>query len=548
MTTSSRAIQLIWIIVAALFFIPFIGNVHLFDWDEINFAEIAREMLVSGNYGEPQINFQPFTEKPPLFFWLQAISMQIFGVNEFAARFPNALLGVAVLPFLYTIGRKIKNHTFGLLWTLIYFGTILPHLYFKSGIIDPWFNFFIFTAVYCLIQSSWRKREGKANLLMLIAGGIFLGLAILTKGPVALLVTGLTFFVYWAMQRFNMFITWPHLILFGITSLLVTGLWVAINYLQNGSKFISEFTIRQWQLLTTEDAGHGGFFLYHFIVLFFGCFPASVFCIQTFFTKEKDEQNFSDFKKWMGILFWVVLILFTIVKTKIVHYSSLCYFPLAFLAAVSLYNIIYKKWQVKGWMKALLVVSSLPFIIAPFAFAWFGQHIEKLKPLLSQDAFAVENLQAKIFWSGWEFLPGLLLISLLTIFFILINRQQFAKAIHILFIGTALYTQVTLFFLIKRIEGYSQRANIEFFKSHAHEDCYMATYNYLSYTLFFYGKMKPHPNTKYADKEWLFKGSIDKPVYFSCRVEANERLKAELKDAIFLYNSNGFYFYKRIPK
>lgn len=548
MTISPRATNFIWIIIAAVFFIPFLGNVHLFDWDEINFAEIAREMVVSGNYGEPQINFQSFTEKPPLFFWLQAASMKIFGINEFAARFPNALLGLLVLPFLYSIGSKIKNQQFGFLFALVYFGTILPHLYFKSGIIDPWFNFFIFTSVYCLIRSSWKKQAGHSNTVMLLAGGTFLGLAILTKGPVALLVTGLTFFVYWALQKFRMFISWPQLILFGFTALFVTGLWVGINYLQNGNKFMTEFTIRQWELLTTADAGHGGFFLYHFIVLFFGCFPASVFCIQTFFKKEKEEKHFADFKTWMAVLFWVVLILFTLVKTKIVHYSSLCYFPLAFLSAVSLFNIYNKKWAFKGWMKVLLVVSALPFLIAPFAFAWFGQHIDQLKPLLAQDPFAVENLQATIHWSGWEFLPGLWLVLVLVLFFFWMKKGRAGSAIHILFIGAAVYTQITLFFLIKRIEGYSQRANIEFFKSHAKEDCYMATYNYLSYTLFFYGEMKQHPNKNYANKEWLFKGDIDKPVYFSCRVEAKERLKEEIPDATFLYNSNGFYFYKRLPR
>ena len=47
-------------LAGALFFIPFLGAVHLFDWDEINFAESAREMLVSGNFHQVQINFQPF--------------------------------------------------------------------------------------------------------------------------------------------------------------------------------------------------------------------------------------------------------------------------------------------------------------------------------------------------------------------------------------------------------------------------------------------------------------------------------------------------------
>jgi 4-amino-4-deoxy-L-arabinose transferase-like glycosyltransferase len=55
-------------ILAAILFIPFLGNVHLFDWDEINFAESAREMIATGNYFNVQINYARFTEKPPLFF------------------------------------------------------------------------------------------------------------------------------------------------------------------------------------------------------------------------------------------------------------------------------------------------------------------------------------------------------------------------------------------------------------------------------------------------------------------------------------------------
>ena len=93
-------------LLGMVLFIPFLGSVHLFDWDEVNFAESAREMLLSGNYQKVQINFMPFMEKPPLFFWLQAASMKVFGVNEFAARFPNALIGVVTLVLVYKIVWK----------------------------------------------------------------------------------------------------------------------------------------------------------------------------------------------------------------------------------------------------------------------------------------------------------------------------------------------------------------------------------------------------------------------------------------------------------
>src|SRR4051812_46258706 len=104
---------LILLLSSAFFYIPFLGKVHLFDWDEINFAESAREMIVTGDYSRVMINFQPFWEKPPLFFWLQSMSMHAFGINEFAARFPNAIFGIVSLLTLYLIGKKVVDERFG---------------------------------------------------------------------------------------------------------------------------------------------------------------------------------------------------------------------------------------------------------------------------------------------------------------------------------------------------------------------------------------------------------------------------------------------------
>ena len=59
---------IILLLLSCILFPLAIGSVHLFDWDEVNFAEIAREMIVTKNYLNVQINYQPFWEKPPLFF------------------------------------------------------------------------------------------------------------------------------------------------------------------------------------------------------------------------------------------------------------------------------------------------------------------------------------------------------------------------------------------------------------------------------------------------------------------------------------------------
>ena len=145
---NNRGIIFLIAIISGIIFIPFIGNCPLFDWDEINFAECAREMILSGNYSQVQINYQPFWEKPPFFIWLQAISMNVFGINEFAARLPNAICGIASLISVFIIGLRLHSKKFGLIWALLYCTTLLPHFYFKSGIIDPWFNLFIILSLY----------------------------------------------------------------------------------------------------------------------------------------------------------------------------------------------------------------------------------------------------------------------------------------------------------------------------------------------------------------------------------------------------------------
>ena len=145
MNLQSHHYRIILFVLGAALFLPFLGAAPLFDWDEINFAESAREMLVTGNYSRVQINFQPFWEKPPLFFWMQVLSMKAFGINEYAARFPNAVFGIITLLTLYEMGRNLRSDRFGFLWALCMAGSFLPLVYFKSGIIDPVFNYFIFT-------------------------------------------------------------------------------------------------------------------------------------------------------------------------------------------------------------------------------------------------------------------------------------------------------------------------------------------------------------------------------------------------------------------
>src|SRR5690606_18618979 len=113
--------------------------------------------------------------------------------------------------------------------------------------------------------------------------GLFLGLAVLTKGPVGVLIPGLAMLVYWVLGRFKPYLRWRRLGIIVVATLLAVGSWAIVDLLRNGPEFMVAFFWRQVAMLTTEDAGHGGFVGYHFVVLLLGCFPASVFALQELF-------------------------------------------------------------------------------------------------------------------------------------------------------------------------------------------------------------------------------------------------------------------------
>ncbi len=539
-------------------FFPFLGNSHLFDWDEINFAEASREMVLTGNYTQTQIDFQEFWEKPPLFFWMQALSMKVFGINEYAARFPNALCGILTLLILFKIGTKLKDTKFGWLWVLCYAGSILPQFYFKSGIIDPWFNLFIFLSIYYFI--SYLQQHFRIKYLILSA--FMIGLAILTKGPVAIIILGLTVGVYYLINRFRSFPPVLHIVYYLFFIALTIFPWIGIEIAQNGTWFITEFIRYQFRLATTEDASHGGFFGYHFVVILFFCFPASIFAIRALFNKQSEDTQVIKFRQWMLILFWVVMILFSVVQTKIAHYSSMAYFPLTFLAALTLSEI---KEHWKKWESGLLLFIGIVIIILIAAIPFVLQNPDLISPYIKDD-FTLQALNANGNWSGWEsFIAVILLFGIHVSLFYILKYKAF-KAIVILFISSMITINLALNNIAPKIERYSQGAMIDFFVKNSTEDCYQDVLGYKSYSHLFYGARKPedinnplflnwmkefHPDVKEDPmavrkyfSEWLLTGNTDKPVYFVTNVRKAENY-IDQPQLILLEQKNGFVFFKK---
>ena len=521
-----------WIlpIAAAVFYIPFIGGVHLFDWDEINFAEISREMIRTNDYLTVQVNYKPFFEKPPLFMWMQVVCMKVFGINEFAARLPNAIAGIITVMLLYRLGRHWMNHRFGVLWALSYMGSILPTLYHKSGIIDPWFNLFIFAGIASWYEGSQSKWSASKWYWL---SGLMSGLAIMTKGPVGPLLIGFTILLIRIFSRNSRYLRFPSILIFILGNAVVAGIWFGLNWLNNGPEFITAFLQYQYELLTQSVAGHKGFPGYHFVVTLFGVFPASIFALGGLRKKQEGElQHHFELRVLMILLTGIVLILFSAVQSKIVHYSSMTYFPISFLSAWFLSNILDDKVKWTAWHGSILIVITTLIFITIWVVPWVGMHIQDLKSYFSLDTFTRIALETPVKWDLWDYSPFMILLIILTLAVFFWRNEKYRRSWITIFIGMPLFVNIALIFFIGKIETYTQGAAVEFCQSKAGKPVEITTIGYKSYLPYFYAD-KPVPVKTHP--------SMIIPRYHILRADKIKRLE-EHTDWKVVGEKNGYIF------
>jgi 4-amino-4-deoxy-L-arabinose transferase-like glycosyltransferase len=550
--------------LAVLSFVPWLGRLHLFDWDEINFAEGAREMLVTGNYRDVQIGFHAFTEKPPLFMWVQALSMRLFGVGEFAARLPNAIVGIITLVGVYLLGRKLADRRFGLWWALAFGGSLLPNLYFRSGIIDPLFNLLIFAGIVALFEF-----ERKRRWILILVAGVSAGLAVLTKGPVGLLLPGLTWLAFWVVResgsgkreagalppsRFPLpMILWVAVV--GIIALPWYVVVVREGANASAGNFVSAFVARQIELLRTGVAGHTGPWYFHLVVLALGCFPASVFAVSALGRRTVDSATLRDFRLWMILLLIIVVVIFSLVQTKIVHYSSLAYFPISFLAALAITDVTSRAWPrylgfAAGGIGLIWAAVFLALPVIGLMIAHNQLDLSRVAP----DPFVRATAAVPAGWSAVDLVPGA--AYLLAIVYALSalpgNRENARRFAAILFGATAIIVPLTLVRIAPKIERYTQATPVAFYESLRGCDCYITPLGFKSYAHLFYARIPPEHSARAAGvapdryEGWLLSGPIDRPVYFVSKVDRADSWRDQPGIKV-IGEQNGFVFFRRDP-
>ncbi len=541
-----RSPYLFWVLVGCLVYIPCLGSSQLFDWDEINFAESAREMLVTGDYLSVQINFQPFWEKPPVFMWLQVLSFQFFGTftenawtsMEFAARFPNALVGIVTLLIVFRIGKKHVSDSFGHLWAFSYLAAMTPHVYASSGIIDPLFNLFIFLGIYCYSQFYTQAHSIRWS----IYAGLCIGMGMLTKGPVALLLWGATLLVFGIWQQ-----VWkskPISRLFfgaclsGILAVLLFASWYAMIILKFGWGIWNDFVAYQIRLMTTGDAGHGQPVYYHVIVLLLGCLPISIWAGARLLRRKSSDETI-DLSRWMQVLFWVVLVVFSLVKTKIIHYSSMCWIPLTYFSAQVLTEFRMGQWTWKRSYSFALGIVGMLFGVVLTLVPLIGMYAAEASVYI-KDAFVQGNLQAPVYWAGWEWLIGLTFVLL--VLWAIVRREVGFQQIIRLMQGSVMLMMCFMAVVLPKIAGYTQATPIDFYVAHVGQEVYIEPLGFKSFAhLLYFQKQGPSPTGEVL----MQKSSTDRPSYFVMKLDAEDRYKYH-PHLQLIKEENGFLFYKHV--
>lgn len=166
---------------------------------------------------------------------------------------------------------------------------------------------------------------------------------------------------------------------------------------------------------------------------------------------------------WASLI--VILFVFSLVKTKIVHYSSFAYFPLVYLAALHVYNIINgkSKWSrvSKYAMVFLISVWTVLLIAIPVMFV----NISWLKKLFAADPFATANLGAIVEWNYWLVLPGVILLIGYLTFLIYLRAKKLKQAFLILSFASIITIQLVLTLLYQELKNTHSMPPLNFIKT-----------------------------------------------------------------------------------
>jgi len=229
----------LFLIIVAFYFLG-LGRLPLLGPDEPRYAQVAREMFLSGDLVTPMLGGHTWFEKPALLYWLIVAAFKVFGVSEWSARVGPAICGVLTIAAVWLVAREI-NMGFGF-WGAVVTATCLGLIVFsRAASFDVVITMTTSWALVCFLLHEIR-RENKSFLILFYC---FVGLSLLAKGLVGIVIPFGVVGLYYLLKR-----TWPERsvwfsLFWGVPlALAVSAIWYGPVIARHGWTFIDEFFVQ----------------------------------------------------------------------------------------------------------------------------------------------------------------------------------------------------------------------------------------------------------------------------------------------------------------
>ena len=354
-----------FLFLSVFFFLLYLaGNQFLpiTDTAESNYAETAREMVLAGDWISPQIYGNYWYDKPILYYWELCASYTLFGFTEFASRLPSAVFGTMNVLFIFWFSRRVYGEKIGWTSALIFGSSVETWLLSKAVITDATLIFFMSAAVAFFYLGYTENR--KYYFLCYAAAAM----AVLTKGPVGLVLPGLAALLFLLYRRDLAELRRVHLFSGLLLFLLIAGPWYGIMCLLHGSDFLLNF-IGVHNILRATVAEHPAHNRWYFNLLCFliGFAPWSFLLPYALFRRwKRKELGFRSARESTQLLIIytaVVFVFFQLIATKYTTYTYPALFAVSILTAL-LFERISPRME-KAALGSLAVLTVVSFSLAP---------------------------------------------------------------------------------------------------------------------------------------------------------------------------------------
>ncbi|MDR3478515.1 MAG: glycosyltransferase family 39 protein [Gammaproteobacteria bacterium] len=350
------------IVLLGLFYAIWIGSHALVTPDEGRYSEVAREMVVSGDYITPRLNGVAFLDKPVLYYWLQASAIKMFGLAEWSLRFWPALIGILGCLVTYITGRVLFDRRTGILSAIILATSPLYYGGSHYTNLDLEVASLISNSLLCFI-AAMHAGSSRVKKYLLIAAYIFAGLAALTKGLIGI-VFPMMIIGSWIvlLNRWDTILK-MRLLMGMVIFFVITVPWYVLVQKAN-PEFLHFFFVTQQvsRFLTTQDFNSKAAVWFYVPVVLAGLFPWSVFLIQSLVQKIKlvwGDRKHHPVELYLLLWFFIVLVFFSIPRSKTVGYI-LPIFPVSALLIGSYLNQVWHDAKkIRALSTAFLIFSGL---------------------------------------------------------------------------------------------------------------------------------------------------------------------------------------------